>query len=287
MDLSLLNFINHPMVGMPFGSALDLAIVLAISCWLLSIITNEYSWTDRVWSVAPAIFCLQVASSVDFSSPRLNLMTLLVCLWAIRLTFNYARKGGYQPGGEDYRWVYMREKAGPFWFQVFNIAFIAPGQLFIVWLFTSPVHHAWTAVGTPLNWLDVLAAALFAMFWIGEAVADQQMWRFQQQKKARQDQGLPVDMPFITTGLFRFSRHPNFFCELGMWWVFYLFAIAATGEILNWSAFGFIVLTGIFFGSSRMTETISLSRYPSYREYQATTPRLVPFTRLGCIKLGA
>lgn len=286
MDLSLLNFINHPMVGMPFGSALDLAIVLAISCWLLSIITNEYSWTDRVWSVAPAIFCLQVASSVDFESPRLNLMTLLVCLWAIRLTFNYARKGGYQPGGEDYRWVYMREKAGPFWFQVFNIAFIAPGQLFIVWLFTSPVHHAWTVVGTPLNWLDALAAALFATFWVGEAIADQQMWHFQKDKKVRQDQGLPVDMPFITTGLFRFSRHPNFFCELGMWWVFYLFAIAATGEILNWSALGFIVLTGIFFGSSRMTETISLSRYPSYREYQATTPRLVPFTRLGCIKLG-
>ena len=284
MDISWFNFIAHPMVGTPFGAALDLAIILAASCWLLSVITNEYSWTDRVWSVAPAIFCLQVASSVDFSSPRLNLMTLLICLWAIRLTFNYARKGGYQPGGEDYRWVYIREKAGPFWFQVFNIAFIAPGQLFIVWLFTSPIHHAWTAAGTPLNWLDALAAALFAMFWFGEAVADQQMWRFQQGKKARQAQGLPVDAPFITTGLFRFSRHPNFFCELGMWWVFYLFAIAATGEILNWSGLGFIALTGIFFGSSRMTETISLSRYPSYCEYQATTPRLIPFTQLGRIK---
>ena len=283
--MSSLNFIDHPLAGMPFGAALDLAIVLAITCWLLSVITREYSWVDRVWSVVPAVFCLQVASSVDFSSPRLNLMTLLICLWAIRLTFNYARKGGYQPGGEDYRWVHMREKAGPFWFQVFNIAFIAPGQLFIVWLFTSPIHHAWTALESPLNWLDALAAALFAMFWVGEAVADQQMWRFQQEKKARQAQGLPIDAPFITTGLFRFSRHPNFFCELGMWWMFYLFAIAATGEILNWSAFGFIVLTGIFFGSSRMTESISLSRYPSYSHYQATTPRLVPFTRLGCIRL--
>ena len=273
------------MVGTPFGAALDLAIVLAIACWLLSVITREYSWVDRVWSVAPAIFCLQVASSADFSSPRLNLMTLLVCLWAIRLTFNYARKGGYAPGGEDYRWVHMREQAGPFWFQVFNIAFVAPGQLFIIWLFTSPVHHAWTVLESPLNWLDAAAAALFAMFWVGEAVADQQMWRFQQDKKMRQSQGIPTGAPFITTGLFRFSRHPNFFCELGMWWTFYLFAIAATGEILNWSAFGFIALTGIFFGSTRMTESISLSRYPSYSNYQATTPRLIPFTRLGCIRL--
>ena len=270
---------------MPFGAALDLAIVLAITCWLLSVITREYSWVDRVWSVVPAVFCLQVASSVDFESPRLNLMTLLICLWAIRLTFNYVRKGGYQPGGEDYRWEYLREKMGPIRFQVLNFAFIAPGQLFIIWLFTSPIHHAWTALESPLNWLDVLAAALFAMFWVGEAVADQQMWRFQQEKKARQAQGLPIDTPFITTGLFQLSRHPNFFCELGMWWVFYLFAIAATGEILNWSTFGFIVLTGIFLGSSRMTESISLSRYPSYTDYQATTPRLIPFTRLGCIKL--
>ena len=247
-------------------------------------ITDEYSWVDRVWSVAPAIFCLQVASSADFASPRLNLMTLLTCLWAVRLTFNYARKGGYKPGGEDYRWVHIRERIGSFEFQVFNLVFIAPAQLLIIWWFTSPIHHAWTALESPLNWLDALATALFAMFWVGEAVADQQMWRFQQEKKARQAQGLPVNAPFIATGLFRFSRHPNFFCELGMWWTFYLFAIAATGEVLNWGAAGALALTGIFFGSTRLTESISLSRYPSYRNYQATTPRLIPFTRLGRIK---
>lgn len=151
-------------------------------------------------------------------------------------------------------------------------------------VFTSPIHHAWIALESPPNWLDGLAAALFALFWIGEAVADQQMWRFQQQKKARQEQGLPIETSFITTGLFQYCRHPNFFCELGMWWVFYLFAIAATGEIFNWSGLGLIALTDVFFGSSRMTETISASRYPSYSDYQAATPRLISFTRLGCIK---
>ncbi|MCY3851995.1 MAG: DUF1295 domain-containing protein [Gammaproteobacteria bacterium] len=284
MDLSLLNFINHPMVGTPYGSVLDLAIVLAITCWLLSVITREYSWVDRVWSVAPAIFCLLVASSANFESSRLNLMTLLICLWAIRMTFNSARRGYYQPGGEDYRWAYLCEKLGPTGFQALNLFFIAPGLLLVVWLFTSPIHHAWTAMESPLNWLDGLAAALFALFWIGEAVADQQMWRFQQQKKARQGQGLPIETPFITTGLFQYCRHPNFFCELGMWWVFYLFAIAATDKIFNWSGLGFLALTGLFLGSTRVTESISASRYPSYRAYQARVSRLIPFTRLGCIK---
>lgn len=69
-----------------------------------------------------------------------------------------------------------------------------------------------------------------------------------------------------------------------MWWVFYLFAIAATGEIFNWSGFGLVALTGVFFGSTRMTETISASRYPSYSDYEAAPPRLIPFTRQGCIK---
>ena len=285
--MSFLNFIDHPLVGTPFGTTLDLCIILALACWLLSVITREYSWVDRIWSICPAVFCLLVASNADFALSRVNLMTLLVCLWATRLTFNYARKGGFQPGGEDYRWVHMREGIAPHWFQVLNFVFIAPGQLLIVWLFTAPIHHAWTAAESPLNWLDALATSLFALFWIGEAIADQQMWRFQQDKKARQARGLSIEAPFLTTGLFRFCRHPNFLCELGMWWTFYLFAIAATGEFLNWGGLGFVALTGIFFGSSRLTESLSLSRYPSYSGYQATTPRLIPFTRLGCIKLDA
>ncbi len=277
-----LSFIDHPLVGTPYGTALDLAIALAAACWLLSVITREYSWVDRIWSVAPAVFCLLVASDADFESPRLNLMTALVCLWAVRLTFNYARKGGYRPGGEDYRWAYLRERVGPFGFQVFNLVILAPVQVFVIWLFTSPIHHAWVAMESPLNWLDGLAATLFILFWIGEAFADRQVWRFQLEKTLRQALDLPVEAPFLTTGLFRFCRHPNFFCDQGMWWVFYGFAVAATGSVFNWSGFGFLALSAIFFCSTRITEAISVSRYPSYRDYQAAVPRLIPFTRLGC-----
>ena len=63
-----------------------------------------------------------------------------------------------------------------------------------------------------------------------------------------------------------------------------IFAIAATDQWINWTGSGFIALTLVFFGSTRLAESISLSRYPSYRYYQASTPRLIPFTRLGCIE---
>ena len=282
-----LNFIRHPLVGTPYGTALDLCIVLAIAAYLLSVITREYSWVDRLWTICPPIYCLIVAASLDFESARVNLMTLLVFLWGVRLTFNYARKGGFAKGGEDYRWVEIHKRIGPFRFQVVNLVFIAAVQMLIVWLFTAPVHIAWMHQDVALNWIDAVAALVFFALWIGEAVGDEQMWRFQQEKKRKIAAGEPIDQGFITLGLFAYCRHPSYFCELGMWWSFYWFTIAASGQLVNWTLPGFIVLTMVFFGSSRLAESISLSKYPSYANYQASTPRIIPFTGIGKIRQSA
>ena len=153
--------------------------------------------------------------------------------------------------------------------------------MLLIWWFTSPIHQAWTWQQVPLNWLDAVAAALFLVFLIFESVADQQMWRFQQEKKRRIATGEEVVEPFLTTGLFRYSRHPNFFCEQGMWWTFYLFAVAASGQWLHWTGLGFILLTALFIPSLRLTESISASKYPGYSDYQNSTPALIPFPRIG------
>ncbi len=277
------NFIPHPLQGTPYGIALDLAIIFAITCWLISVITREYSWVDRIWSICPGIYCLIVAADADFSSTRLNIMTVLVLAWGARLTFNYARKGGFQAGGEDYRWKVIQEQLGPVKFQILNFTFVAPGQMLVVWLFTSPVHQVWLGQEQPLNFLDVIAITLFVILFIIEALTDAQMWAFQQEKKRKINAGEAVLAPFITDGFFKYCRHPSYTCEMGMWYVFYLFAIAATDQWVHWTGLGFIALTLVFFGSTRLSETISLSRYPSYRDYQASTPRFIPFTRIGSI----
>ena len=279
-----INLIPHPLQGTPYGSALDLTVVLAITCWLLSVITREYSWVDRIWTVCPPIYCLMVAADSDFGSARLNIMTLLVMAWGARLTFNLARKGGYWRGGEDHRWKALREQLGPIKFQILNLTFVAPGQLLVIWLFTSPVHQAWTGRDQPLNLLDAVAISLFAVLWVVEAINDQQMWAFQQDKKRRVQAGEPVTQPFVNSGLFRYCRHPSYVCEMGMWTVFYLFGVAATGQWIHWSGLGFIFLMFVIGGSTRLTESISLDRYPSYRGYRASTPRFIPFTRMGRIR---
>ena len=271
-----LNIISHPLTGTPFGTALDLCLILAALVWLMTAVTRECSWVDRLWSVTPPVYCLLVVAAADFDSARLNIMAALVILWGARLTFNFARKGGYWSGGEDYRWPYVRERLSPIQFQLVNLFFISFPQMLIIWLFTSPMHQAWVWVDAPLNWLDAVAAILFLALLLGETVADEQMWNFQQEKKRKLDAGEPVEKPFLDTGLYAWSRHPNYFCEIGMWWVFYLFGVAASGEWLHWTGLGFVLITALMISSTRFGESISLGKYPAYSEYQATTPQLIP-----------
>jgi steroid 5-alpha reductase family enzyme len=208
-------------------------------------------------------------------------MTVLVAAWGIRLTFNFARKGGYKPGGEDYRWPILREKLGPLWYQVFNFTFISPYQNALLLLICLPAWVALQHKGTPLGVLDAVAGGVFVVALIGEFIADQQQWNFHQAKLAARSRGDVVDPPFLTTGLWRFSRHPNFFCEQTQWWCVALFAVAASGEWVSLPTWlGAVLLTLLFQGSAWFTEWLTTKKYPTYAHYQATTGRQFPLPNL-------
>lgn len=247
---------------------------IAASCWLLSVITREYSWVDRVWSITPVAYVGYFAWASGWT-PRLVLLATLVLCWGARLTFNYARKGGYAPGGEDYRWAALRKGMSPKAFGAFNFVFIAGFQNALLLLLSVP---AWAAAKhtTALGWVDgVLALAFLGLLGI-ETVADQQQWRFQTNKRAALERGESVE-PFLTTGLFRYSRHPNFFAEQAIWWVVALFALAAGSHTCAAIFTGPVVLVALFYGSTGFTEALSLRKYPSYADYQRTTSKLIPW----------
>jgi steroid 5-alpha reductase family enzyme len=267
----------------PFALALVAAALSAAFCWVASLVTGNYSQVDRLWSILPVLYVVHFAAHAGFGDPRLNLMAALALLWGARLTYNFARKGGYRRGGEDYRWPYLRERLGPIWFQALNATFVAPFQNILLLLLALPAYAAWQA-RTPFTFLDGLAAGLFLLFWLGEAIADEQQWRFQSAKAALVSRGAPVPAEFLTAGLFRYSRHPNFFCEQAMWWTFYLFSVAATGRWLNFSIAGAAILTGLFQGSTWITEQLALRKYPLYRDYQRVTSRLLPWSPRGEVR---
>jgi steroid 5-alpha reductase family enzyme len=249
---------------------------VCVVVWLLSVTTGEYSWVDRIWSIVPVAYTAVLAGSAGFADARLDVMLVLVALWGVRLTFNFARKGGYARGGEDYRWSVLRGRMSGWQFQVFNVFFIVIWQNVILLLITLPGytalrHRSSFGVG------DVIAAVVFLAFLVGETVADQQQWRFQGHKRAEVAAGREPEARFVQTGLFRFSRHPNFFFEQAQWWVVFAFGAVAARSVLQWTVLGAVLLTLLFVGSTRFTESISASRYPEYRDYQRRTSAVVPW----------
>jgi steroid 5-alpha reductase family enzyme len=252
---------------------ISICTALAAACWAISLYTREFSWVDRLWSIVPIVYVAWFAWAAGGGDPRLNLMAFLVAAWGARLTFNFARKGGYARGGEDYRWAELRRRMSPAVFQLFNVAFICIAQ-------SAP------AIALPMGRVErralsrfarLVAATLVVLFLIGETVADQQQWRFQSDKKRREAGGGRVAPGFLTTGLFRYSRHPNFFCEQAIWWSLYLFGVAAGGGWINLSLIGPVGLTLLFHGSTSFTEELSMKKYPAYADYKKRTSRLVPW----------
>jgi protein-S-isoprenylcysteine O-methyltransferase Ste14 len=128
----------------------------------------------------------------------------------------------------------------------------------------------------PLNAGDALAALVFLGALVLETVADRQQFAFQTAKYAS---GAKPTKGFLDTGVWAYSRHPNYFAEVLLWWAFYGFAVAATGE-LNWSGAGAVCLTILFAApgaSADLTELLSSQKYPAYAEYQKRVSRLVPW----------
>jgi steroid 5-alpha reductase family enzyme len=245
--------------------------------WLASLFTGNSSWVDRSWSITPILYVGIFAATAGFRNPVLILMFGLVLLWGIRLTYNFWRKGGYRRGGEDYRWPVLRERMRPWQYQLFNIGFIVIVQNTLLFLISLPAYVVLSSGSTALESVHLVLALSFLALLLLETIADQQQWNFHQRKATVVAAGEQPQQRFLTEGLFRFSRHPNFFAEQAQWWVLWGFAAVATGQLLHWSVLGPLLLSALFVGSTRFTESLTLAKYPEYRDYQARTSAIIPW----------
>jgi steroid 5-alpha reductase family enzyme len=123
---------------------------------------------------------------------------------------------------------------------------------------------------------------IFICFVVIEYVSDQQQYDFQTEKHRRINNNIPLEQyekGFTSTGLWSIVRHPNYASEQSIWVVFYLFSVVSTGQWLNWSIAGCVLLIILFKGSSDFSEELSAKKYPDYKEYQRRVPRFIPFTK--------
>jgi steroid 5-alpha reductase family enzyme len=259
---------------------------MAVAAFAFGLATGDYSWVDRLWSIAPALFAWIFAlkgrgSLASFASAA------AVTIWGARLTRNFARRGGYS-GTEDYRWSILRSRiANPVAWQAFNALFICAFQLAVIALFSSPLGRVAEAE-TPPALLPFAAAICLAIAFVAiEAAADAQRRAYHGRKAAAArsgEAGAYLEAPdeevaqgFVSSGLFRLSRHPNYFGELGFWWCVFAMGCLAGGAVVHWTILGPLALSAVFAGSTMFTESITASKYPAYAEYRRRTSVLVPW----------
>jgi steroid 5-alpha reductase family enzyme len=260
----------------PLHLVIVTSLIACALCWLASLITGDTSWVDRIWSIIPVVYLWEFAGKAHLQNFRLNVMAILVTIWGARLTFNFARKGGYS-GVEDYRWQVLRDAMSKWQFQLFNLFFIVLYQNFLLVLISLPALTAFNHQSRGFTRWDLLWAVLFFLFTLGETIADQHQWNFHKWKGAEISAGRKPDPQFMQSGLFKFSRHPNYFFEVGQWWILFLFSAVAAGSINQWTIIGAIFLTLLFMGSTSFTEKITLSKYPEYAEFQKRVSAVIPW----------
>lgn len=285
-------FFGTPLNEISVNALNTLAIMTAVAiayCFIVGEITNNNSQVDKLWSILPILYVWVVTYYGNYA-PRLVLMSVLVTLWGLRLTYNFSRHGAFSirfwEGKEDYRWAVLRAKPefqGKWKWTLFNLFFICGYQQILILLFTLPAIIALQFNDKPLGIVDWIIGFFMFIFIVYETIADQQHWNYQSEKWRKINNKETLDgnfkKGFLDQGLWAYSRHPNYFAEQAVWVCFYLFSISASGQWLNWSIAGCLLLIVLFQGSSNFSEEISSDKYPMYKDYQKKVPRFIGFPK--------
>ncbi|WNG80526.1 DUF1295 domain-containing protein [Mycobacterium sp. ITM-2016-00316] len=243
-------------------------LLATVAIFGFSRVYRNSSFYDAYWSVIPPLLLFYWwyrSSEVD--QLRVWLITIVVMLWAIRLTANwvYAFPGLHH---EDWRYPMFKQRAGRFEIlaDLVAIHLIPTLQVFLAMV---PVYVAVTRPGPGLVWLAWIAFVVGLAAVTLELVADVQMHRFVAERRT----GEAMDR-----GLWGWSRHPNYFGEFSFWAALALFGVAAAPADWWWLILGALAILAMFLGASiPMMEERSLARRPAYQDVVDRVSRFVPW----------
>jgi len=242
------------------GAAL---LLVAIVFWLISLVRDDVSIVDSLWSLMFLLVALVYSGMSDFSGPREVLILVLVALWALRLSVYITwRNHGHT---EDFRYQEIRANNEPgFRYKSFYIVFVL--QAVLAWVISLPLAGA---IGgqSAIGFLDYAGIALFLTGLFFEAVGDLQLSRF---RRDPANAGKVLDQ-----GLWRYTRHPNYFGNFTLWWGFYLIALSAGAW---WTIISPLLMTFLLLkvsGVALLEKDIS-GRRPQYQQYIRRTNTFFP-----------
>jgi len=240
---------------------------LMLLLWLVSLWLKNSSLVDIFWGTGFVIFTwLAFTLTPGGFIVRKLLLCTLVTLWGLRLSLHILKRNWGK--GEDFRYQTWRNEAGSsWWWKSFFKVFIL--QAILLLIVAVPLLAAQIKpLPAHLTWLDLLAIPVWLVGFTFETLGDWQLMRF----KAN-----PANIgKLLTTGAWRFSRHPNYFGDATQWWAYYLVAVAAGGW---WTIFSPIIMTVLLLRVSgvRLLEKTLKQTKPGYQEYVDTTSEFIPW----------
>jgi len=260
---------RHPFRSMRMSSmaailaALAAASALAVAGWLLSLLKRDVSLVDSLWS----LFFLACGAVYALGAPpdaaRTAVVLALLAAWSVRLSAYLTWRNWGE--GEDRRYQALRRRHEPgFAWKSLGIVFLLQALLAV--FVSLPLLPALRAA-EPLGLLDAAGIALWCAGMVFEVAGDVQLARF---KADPANTGA-----VLRSGLWRYTRHPNYFGEFCVWWGFYLIACAAGGW---WTLASPLVMTLLLLkvsGVSLLEQDIG-ERRPAYADYARRTNAFFP-----------
>lgn len=252
----------------PFIASFVIILAVGVLAWLFSVVRRDVSIVDSLWSLFFLLVAGVIAAETLPLSQRGILVLALVALWSLRLSIFITARNWGEP--EDYRYQTIRANNEP-GFAVKSLFIVFGLQGALAWIIAMPLLPAITSTA-PLGAFDAVAALLWLVGFVFEAGGDYQLSRF---KRDARNAGR-----VLNTGLWRFTRHPNYFGDFCIWWAFYLFAVSAGGW---WSIVSPLLMTFLLLKVSgvAMLESTIKERRPEYAEYIQRTNAFIPGPRSG------
>jgi steroid 5-alpha reductase family enzyme len=239
---------------------------LMLATWVVSLALRDASIADVAWGLGLVAVAWLAFAVGDAPVERRTLVAVLVTVWGLRLSgYMLWRKRGE---GEDFRYRAMRARHGER-FGVVSLFSVFLFQAVGMWAVSLPVQAAADLPGpSGLTALDLAGAAVWAFGMVFEVGGDVQLTRFRRDPANR---GRVMDR-----GLWRYTRHPNYFGDFCVWWGIFVIALAAEGAW--WSVAGPLTMTAIFaklFGVPLMEAHLARAK-PGYAGYVRRTSAFFP-----------
>lgn len=245
-----------------------------VMVFIFSILLKNSSIYDPYWSVVPPVIVIYLMKQFQQGDHiRQFIILALVMFWSIRLTVNWFR-GWKGLGHQDWRYTAIAEKTGK-WYWLVSFLGIHLMPTIFVFLGCLPLWYSIPGA-KPFGLLDIIAALFTIMAILIEWIADEQLHRFRR---------MNLENSFIRTGIWSYSRHPNYLGEICFWIGLFLFVISSnslssfTGY---WTVIGLVSMIILFkFISIPLMERRNLGRKTGYAGYMDQVPALLPHFRPG------